>query len=121
MKNGKKENTSTYLVQSFLASEKSYELNINVYDMAILYTIARYLDMPKNQCFGKQSKLAQECRMSLREFKRRTNYLSENKVILRYLKGKLYQYAFGEKISGIIQEHEEISEAYWAYMSKNIN
>jgi len=115
MENGKAKDTATYLVQKFLSSELSYTLEINAFDIAILYTLARYLDMPQNKCCPKQTTFARNCHMSVREFKRRSERLFKLKIIMRYLKKKLYHYELGEMITGIT---EEIEGAYWAPMSE---
>jgi len=99
-RNSRKENTSTYLVQTFLASEFSHEYALLPSDLAILYTIARFLDMPAKICFGKQKVLAKECRMTERNFRRRCDYLQARNLLIRISKWKLYHYSLGGIITG---------------------
>ena len=96
-----KENTSTYLLQTFFASEHSHSFHFLSIDMVILYTISRYLDMPKNSCFAKQTVLAHECRIKRFHFAKRCEYLVKIGLLFRYTKGKLYYYELGHVITGV--------------------
>lgn len=96
----RKENTATHLVHKFLASEKSHEFNLIQLDLLILYTIARFLDMPSGKCFAKQKLLARECRTDVYQFSRRSSYLQKHGIISRYLIGKLYRHELGELLTG---------------------
>lgn len=91
---------SLYLLNRFINSEIFFELEITPYDITILYLIGRYLDMPSGFCMLKQANFAKECRMSLRQFKLRTEYLFKNKIIFRYYSKKLYCYEYGEILTG---------------------
>lgn len=99
-RNPSKENSSTYLVQRFIASEFSHEYELKPYDLVILFVIARYLDMPKSACFAKQKQLAKECRMSERFFRDRTIYLQSLGLLHRIIRWKLYSYELGGVITG---------------------
>lgn len=94
--------SATYLVQEFLASEFSHEYELFTSDVAILFIIARYLDMPKKACFAKQKQIIKECRISERTFRTRCEYLQSVGLLTRYLKWKLYHYELG----GIITKNE---------------
>ena len=96
-----KENTSTYLVQKFIASEKSHEIKLLPIDIVILFIIARYLDMPKGECFAGQKTLGRECRISAEYFGDRCIYLVQQKVIFRFIRGKGFGYNLGELLTGI--------------------
>ncbi len=97
-----KQHKANYLVSTFLASEKAYEIDLHPFDVNILYTMARYLDMPLNMCCLKQPNFAKECRIGLTPFKERTLFLFENKIIFRFMRGKLYRYELGEVITGMV-------------------
>jgi DNA-binding MarR family transcriptional regulator len=87
--------TATYQVQSFISKQKHLDFNLSAYEIVILYTIARYLDMPKKKCCAKQVTLAKDCGMSTRQFKRSSQKLSDNGLIIRTMRGKLYHYYLG--------------------------
>lgn len=91
----RKVNRATYLVQAFLASEFSHEYELIPADLVILFIVARFLDMPKKSCFGKQKNLAKECRMTERNFRRRCEYLQSLNLLIRIQKWKLYNYELG--------------------------
>lgn len=113
MKNGKDKSNAVYLVQRFLFSDRAKQYNLTPYDVSILFVIASYLDMPAGKCFGKQITLAESTFMSVREFKRRSEKLSTDGFLLRYMKKKLYHYELGRIITGV----DENEGAYWALMS----
>jgi hypothetical protein len=81
------ENTATYLVQSFVGSERRIPYQLNPYDLTLLFIIARYIDMPLGYCCVKQENLAIEGGMSLRQVK--------------YYRGKLHHYILGEVLTGM--------------------
>lgn len=118
MKNGNHYDTATYLVQNFIGSHKAYELGLDPYDLIILFTIARYLDMPLKKCFGKQITLAKDCHMSIRQFKYRSEELHKDGFILRYKKGKLYHYELGSLLTGISDEFEGAQYALVSSMNR---
>jgi len=91
-------------VRHFLQSDKS--INLDSIDVAILYTIAGYIDLPKGECFAKREVLIFESKCSDRTFRRKTKILLENKIIFKYCKldDKRERYLLGEKITGIIQD-----------------
>lgn len=93
--------TNTNLVQTFIASELSHEIELVPLDITILFVIARYLDMPKKECFAKQTVLAHECRTDRTHFGRRSSYLVSQHLLFRFLRGKLYRYELGEIITGV--------------------
>ena len=88
-------------LNNFINSPRSYEFDLNGNDLAILYIIARYLDMPDNICCLKQINLAKETRTSDPTIRRRCKYLVKTKILFRYLKGKLYYYELGEEVTGV--------------------
>lgn len=92
-----------FQLTSFINSEQSYELEIDPYDITILFIISRYLDMPKEICCIRQIHLAKECRISERELRHRCAALVSKKLLFRYTKGKLYYYELGEAITGVEQ------------------
>lgn len=92
-----------YQLTKFIGSDDYYDYDLTPYDLAILFIISRYLDMPKGLCCLKQIKLARECRMSERELRRSCDRLVDQKILFRYIKGKLYYYELGESITGIAQ------------------
>lgn len=94
-----------YLLTSFINSEKSYQVKLTPYDIAILFIIARYVDMPLGVCCVKQVNLAKECRMSERQLRDRINYLCDMKLLSRYFRGKLAYHELGELITGIKEEY----------------
>lgn len=91
--------TAFYQVSSFISQKKHLDYKLSSYEIVILYTIARYLDMPKKQCFAKQTTLAIECGMSERQFRDSCNILSENQLIIRTTIGKLYHYYLGPSVT----------------------
>ena len=92
-----------YQLTRFIGSDEYYSFDLAPHDLAILFIISRYLDMPKGFCNARQTKLATECRMSERKFRNHCNYLVEQKLLFRYAKGKLYYYELGEIIARIDQ------------------
>lgn len=92
-----------YQLCSFIGSKKAYDFDLIAEDLAILFMISRYLDMPDGFCRIKQITLAKECFMSESTLRRRCNYLVSQKILFRYMKGKLYCYELGEAITGIEQ------------------
>lgn len=86
----------------FVSSDDYYTHDLTPDDLAILFIISRYLDMPKNVCCLKQVNLAKECRMSERQLRKRTAFLVSQKLLIRYTRGKLYYYEMGEAITGYV-------------------
>ncbi len=99
-----KKHTACYLLSSFIGSEIYYSFALTPIDLAILLVITRYLDMPKKICCIKQTTLAKEARISERQARNRTRFLFDEKIIFRYMQGKLYHYELGEIITGTVQE-----------------
>jgi hypothetical protein len=95
--------TAHYQLCKFIQSKKHYDFDLLPSDLTILFIIARYLDMPKGECFGFQSTLARECLMSERTFRDRCNHLVDKKLLFRYEKTKSYHYELGFEITGIAQ------------------
>jgi len=93
-----------YQFTRFIAAGKHKQLNLNAYDIAILTMIVRYLDMPLGFCSLTQENFAKECCMSLREFKRRTQFLVKNKIIFRYFRKHCYFYELGEFLTNFSTE-----------------
>jgi hypothetical protein len=109
----KENNSAIYRVQRFLFSPKAKEFALNSYDVAILFVVASHLDMPEGKCFGKQVTLAERCFMSKKHFQRRSLWLYQVGLILRYMKGKLYHYELGDQIKCGFQE---IEGDQWSHM-----
>ena len=96
-----KEHTAHYYFTSFIGSEKYYDFNLNPYDLAILTVICRYLDMPKKFCLARQTYLANEARMSERQFRNSINKLIRLKILTRYSRKKLHGYELGEMLTNV--------------------
>jgi len=96
-----KTDKATYLLQKFLASDHSHDFAILPIDVFILLMICRYLDMKGSKCFAKQKTLANECRIKLRHFQDRCDYLQRIGLLFRYFRGRSYQYELGYVITGI--------------------
>lgn len=88
-----------FLLLEFIASKRHYDFDLNPYDLAILMIICRYLDMPLNRCFAKQTTLAKECLMSERQFRRSCEKLIKHDLIIRTCRGSLYNYYLGEALT----------------------
>ena len=90
---------ASYQVNRFISSENYYEFELTPFELVILFIIARYLDMPKGKCFAKQTVMAKECGMSIRQFKSSSKKLCELGLLTRGMRGKLYHYYLGDKLS----------------------
>jgi Helix-turn-helix domain len=93
--------TAFYQVSTFITKKKHIKFNLISSEIIILWTIARYLDMPKGQCFAKQTTLAKECGLSLATFKRSCQKLADLKIIIRTTKKKIYNYYFGLPVTNV--------------------
>ncbi len=89
-------------VRQFLKSEYSQNFKIDSYDVAILHTIANYIDMPNGVCYAKRSQLIIEARCCDRQFRDRVAQMIKHKILFKYFsKGKSH-YLLGETLTGII-------------------
>jgi hypothetical protein len=88
-------------VSVFLRSKESKEFHLTAYHREILRVIANYLDMPYGSCFAKQINLAEECGMSVRQFRDSCNYLIDRNLIKRVKCYKLYHYELST-LTGIL-------------------
>jgi hypothetical protein len=91
-----KKDKATYLVQRFMGSDYFFECNLNAYEISILYTIARYLDMPEGKCFAHQKILARQSGMCVRQFKISIKKLSAKNLLLVYSSWRNNGYELGE-------------------------
>lgn len=92
---------SIYLLTSFINSDHSYDFNISAADIAILFIVARYCDLPLGVCCLKQINLAKECRISERTLRERLKIMIEQNLIFRFFRGKLSVCILGRSITGI--------------------
>lgn len=90
--------TAHYQLCCFIGENKHHHFDLTPFDITILFMICRYLDMPGGKCFAKQTTLAIECKMSVRQFKKSTKKLHDLKIIERIIRGKLYHYYIGENL-----------------------
>jgi hypothetical protein len=90
-------------VKHFLLSDQSLDYKLDSYDVAILYVIASYLDMPKGQCFADKLTLVQEIKCTERHFRNRVNKLINHEILFRYnpADDKRDHYLLGPVITGL--------------------
>ena len=90
-------------VKQFLLSDQSLNYKLDSYDVAILYAIAGYIDMPMKVCFAKPSQIWEEAKCGKRTFERRIVKLLKDKILFRYKPkdDKRDHYLLGETITGI--------------------
>lgn len=86
---------ATYQIQRFVTSVYFFECNLTAYEIVILYTVARYLDMPNGKCFAKQKTLIRETGMSERQFRNSIKILSSKKLITVYSSWRNNGYELG--------------------------
>lgn len=91
-----KSHKATYLVQRFIGSDYFHECNLTAYEIVILYTVARYLDMPNGKCFAKQATLIQESGMCERQFRNSIKKLHSKKLLTIYSSWRNNGYELGE-------------------------
>jgi hypothetical protein len=88
-----KKKSYSSIVRTFLRKPELSKLyNLDAYQREILRVIANYLDMPFGSCFAKQTVLAEECGMSVPEFKRKSKLLVDKNLLQRTKCRKLYHY-----------------------------
>ena len=93
-------NKAWYVISHFLLSPDRHEYDLNPYDLLILITIARYLDMPKNECFLKWQTFSRETggigrSQIFKSLKKLTDY----KLIYKTYRGQKPYYWLGEYFS----------------------
>ena len=85
-----------YQLNRFMESDYFIECDLSAYEIAILYTIARYLDMPTAKCYAKQDFLAKKSGMKKRQFIYSVNILRKLKLITVFSSWRNNGYELGE-------------------------
>lgn len=85
-----------YQVSLFLRSKDAEIFDLNAHHRLLLRVIADYIDLPLGYCCVKQTNLASECGISIRQLKIISVDLEQKTLILRVISRKLYRYYLGE-------------------------
>jgi predicted transcriptional regulator len=87
--------TARFQLDCFLNSKNSYTYPLDSYDVAILYTIAYYMDINKKPCTVKQTTIAKRCRIDRQTINHRIKKLLKMKIISTEKKWKLVCITWG--------------------------
>jgi hypothetical protein len=115
--------TARFQLDRFLNSKKSYEYDLNPYDIALLNTIVYYIDCDKqglNICCAKQITIANRSRMSRWKVSKSLKKLNNYELISMQRRWKLYLITVGNNLimcvphtrSSVPQLHDQVCSTH---------